>query len=417
MLNPGTHANRPRQALALCRCLAFLDEPNAADLIAGVAAREWNEPGVVRMRPMDAMTPAWCSITFPSAVIVVINGVRTNEQINSIIRGYFEPPSHSVTPGASIAFTLPANAIQAMMVSDGLLGGVPCVIAGHSYGGCIAAVLAARLINPGRQGLVSYVSFGAPKPGDESFAAYVSAIPKIRLMNPRDPVPKIWPTVDEAPLAFVAQRVGVIRNAQRYVQTNGGYEFADAGGITPSLLPSGTLRIAEVDLTNWLRALTLDEASAHRIEVYLTNLSRYVDTLPVLAEAVEVKMGKAQEAHIDPFEAIRVGMGKILSAIKERGVTQSQGRANIPLTQRFVAFVEARIWGVKFAGVTIAWGIRKRRATHMAFVGNLLLREYLKTGISYPDGFTKAWQGFLEAAKTGDGGITPRLQTTLPVID
>lgn len=71
----------------------------------------------------------------------------------------------------------------------------PLYIAGHSLGGALAVLTAADLASGGRRPAV--YTFGAPRTGNPRFACRLgSLVPEsYRVVNPRDPVPRLPPPV------------------------------------------------------------------------------------------------------------------------------------------------------------------------------------------------------------------------------
>jgi hypothetical protein len=84
------------------------------------------------------------------------------------------------------------------------------LFAGHSYGGATVLVAAAFLRRESVTRDIRYVTFGAPKGGDDRWAALVSTCQGISLANDGDIVPLIPPTSQM--LAFLG-RAGGLPNA------------------------------------------------------------------------------------------------------------------------------------------------------------------------------------------------------------
>jgi len=88
---------------------------------------------------------------------------------------------------------LGALTMQRRMIAAGLTSQTEIYIVGHSYGGAISCVLAARmaLTNPALK--INLLTFAAPAPGDERLINILKGVRQLHMVNPNDPVPALPP--------------------------------------------------------------------------------------------------------------------------------------------------------------------------------------------------------------------------------
>jgi len=87
--------------------------------------------------------------------------------------------------------------VLSVMETAGVPADVPIVLCGHSMGGAIACVLAARLLWARPERKVEVLTFGRPRPGDRIMREHLRTMPQRHIANIADTVPNCCPHMDE----------------------------------------------------------------------------------------------------------------------------------------------------------------------------------------------------------------------------
>lgn len=141
------------------------------------------------------------SATIPAGVIgqvgatavVWITGTTNFQQL--VVQAFYfaTGPINQGLYSASALYEAAANAIAAEINAAGAGTATRIVLAGHSYGGAVAMVLAAKMLiaNPGRR--VELLTVGAPAPGDKRLVDLIDALRQTHYADERDPIPFMPP--------------------------------------------------------------------------------------------------------------------------------------------------------------------------------------------------------------------------------
>lgn len=401
------------QALNLSRCILALAAEDVEASLRLEATRAWGNPTSISIYPRGGNFPSWALVTYRDDVIVVSEGVKTAGQAATLASGYTNPQavedsSWQVNPRlASWVTTQIMPAVRAGLVGRGGL-----LLGGHSMGGAGLQLAQALIASTVRLDFISCVTCGSPMVGNRAMADELDLFTSRRLQMQYDPIPCTWPSFVQGPLinVLVGPRssnngLGFRHNLQGVVL------LADSQSVV-QYQPDLIHPIAEADLTSLLVRTIRDEISEHAIESYVQWL-----TLKVASEPVRERQRPAppQEFAVIPAdEAItRAELRRAVDfALADRERFQIRGRVVVP--NKIIFFVAKKYgerWGVKFGDVWISYGMKRRRATHMAFIGNLFLKEYLRVGVAYPETFTTQMEGWFAAAENPASGIRPVLNS------
>lgn len=222
----------------------------------------------------DGLLPGSVIVQTPTMTLVFVAGTTSPQQLaTQIMQATF-----SLRDTGQYT-TLPLwDDAQASLHERVLAAGVdpsrPFILVGHSYGGAVATLLAARYqsADPGR--VIRLVTFGMPKPGDNRVRSRLGSMPRVHVVNYDDPVGSIPP--DVGLLAYLAgllpttilQRWAVMRNVgqQRVLQADGTLttsqaptvDFPQLAGIIASLVARQPLQFFRGhDMSEYLRRLRI----------------------------------------------------------------------------------------------------------------------------------------------------------------
>lgn len=189
-------SDRAQAAAAALVISTLYTDPAAAELLA----LQIGGPGAVAQTvPNDAtFFPGSIVVTTPTQTIVFISGTTTPQQYALQILFDVGGITDFGPFSTNFLWYNAATVIRSRMILAGVVTkGQPTTIVGHSYGGAVAAVLAAR-IQAGQPGTdVRLLTFGMPRPGDARLAALLKPMPSIHYANVGDPVPAVPPTGPE----------------------------------------------------------------------------------------------------------------------------------------------------------------------------------------------------------------------------
>lgn len=132
------------------------------------------------------VTPAWTQ--------VVISGTSNPQQLAlQVMQGANSYRNYGAY-GTLELYNNAATVILGRMVAAGVTLDRPLILAGHSYGGAVAALVAARVRLGNPDASIQLLTFGSPSPGDTRLIAILDRqIQQIHLANDGDPVPGLPP--------------------------------------------------------------------------------------------------------------------------------------------------------------------------------------------------------------------------------
>lgn len=180
--------------------------------------------GVVSIVPNSgSQYPGSVVVTTPDETIVVVSGT-TNPQQWALQAMFGAAPISSYGWYRTLELWGQAASVVMRRVYDaGADPSKPIRLVGHSYGGAVASILAARFRFGQRGRTIQLLTFGCPKPGDDQLARWLSLVDSVHLVNHDDPVTYLTPSGVE-----LAMLEGLIPTA---VQDRWGAYRAPAGRI------------------------------------------------------------------------------------------------------------------------------------------------------------------------------------------
>jgi len=169
---------------------AYTDLADAAAIVAA-----YMPPGTVvsTFEQPDALIPAGVIATISDTVVLWLNGTTNYQQLAGQGLYFGLGPVDQGAYSASVLDENAAMAILDILNARGLGGAERIVLAGHSYGGAVCMVMAARMItaNPNRN--VEILTLGAPAPGDDRLQHLIELLAQRHYATERDPIPYLPP--------------------------------------------------------------------------------------------------------------------------------------------------------------------------------------------------------------------------------
>jgi hypothetical protein len=140
----------------------------------------------------------------PQYTVVILSGTANFQQLATqvLYAGFGPVPTGGFSTNALwfAASIVIGNRIDAAGANPNL----PIIMAGHSYGGATASILAGRYRQVDATRDIRLLTFASPKPGDDRLSDLLSTVPGIHIANSDDPVPSLPPSgVELLPLLAV----------------------------------------------------------------------------------------------------------------------------------------------------------------------------------------------------------------------
>jgi len=252
--------------------IAFLydeDEDKLVELF-----QEWIGAGAnVTFHPRVNVFPAVCTVVSSRWSIVMVEGTTNFQQLALQAFESIVGPTNIGIYGTLPLWYTTATYVNALLTGDGADAEKPIFMAGHSYGAATLHNLMARYraANPNR--VIRYLTYGAPKPGDDRMIKYISLCQGFDMCNDGDLVTLLPPDVRLlTPAAFIIGAPSLALYTLWRRPPRQMLQFADGELVPrePTLLDTSVLvfMIEQVIDLNPLAAIT-----AHGICKYLERIT------------------------------------------------------------------------------------------------------------------------------------------------
>lgn len=179
----------------------------------------------------DQITPGVASAQLPEFNVIVVSGttsqIQWSAQIASAALGVFTTGDfQTLAP-----WTVAAEAIWAELPVLVTAGTQPTLIIGHSFGGALACLLAAKFQNLAEPPPMSVWTYGAPKAGDGGLAEKLFLIDGIRMVNVGDFVPYVPPFVSPLAAGLSPAAALILTKCNHFIHPFGGRLYGGAGFV------------------------------------------------------------------------------------------------------------------------------------------------------------------------------------------
>lgn len=142
--------------------------------------------------------PGWCLIIMPTWSAVHLAGTENFQQFALQAFGIATGQTNFLDYSTLLFWEEQARNVAASLSVAGLDGSRPIYIAGHSYGGIVGCLLAAKFMLAGSSPAnTQLVTFGSPQPGDARLRTILGKCQAKHFINQYDPVPYLPPGATE----------------------------------------------------------------------------------------------------------------------------------------------------------------------------------------------------------------------------
>jgi len=162
---------------------------------------------VITHHAENGVFPSCVTIKSPGWSIVSLDGTRNFTQLAFQAMDSLAGPTDQGNYGTMETWLNASMMISRYMRDDELPTDTPIMLAGHSYGGAVACVLAVRLRNEQPTRRINLLTFGCPKPGDQRMINILATCNQFHLANFDDIVTVVPPDLRELePFEFILGR-------------------------------------------------------------------------------------------------------------------------------------------------------------------------------------------------------------------
>jgi hypothetical protein len=351
--------------------------------------------------------------TDSSIQVILIDGAKTSRQVLNLCNGYSQTGSTFSFQGRNqwlrdFGLQVSRNATsQALFLRPNRQ-----LIVGYSAGGAAALWVAKHQQSDTTFNQCRILTFGAPRsmslPDLESIRVFESC----RWMNDTDPIPLVPPRFDSAPLLALGIGVNASLVNGTYVHKNPGLSLAPDGVATFTTLPLVASADVTGSLANWYFSKEGDPNNTHAILEYEIRLTRrmQLQVPPPVIAAPERRPEPAQNA---PSREVRQVNRHTESQVAHAASTQNATPTVVQAPALFRAVRFNRVWCVAFGDQLFAYSGNKKRARHLARVGNDMIRSLPKQAVVDPNAFLEQFTAYMNAAVLPGGPSTPPIRVSL----
>jgi len=143
--------------------------------------------------PGDDVNPAIVMGISAECCFVAIDGTNTFQQFALQAFDLIQEPQNFGILASASTWYHASTWVHERLMDAGQQAGTPIFIAGHSYGGCVGLILAARYRAAAPARVIRYLTYGAPKIGNQAAHNLLAACEGVNLANDDDLVTVLPP--------------------------------------------------------------------------------------------------------------------------------------------------------------------------------------------------------------------------------
>jgi hypothetical protein len=264
----------PRTHLALCRMCSLL-RVNANPL----ALRYFFEqqfPGgsyTWRIAYINAYYSTSMLFKYGNTNLILSGGTQGSFHIQGMIAGWSNTSPNPTNLGASDQFAAARTGLLVDLGTGLFANGQRFVLAGYSYGGAQLAAMAAAIQVLYPASSIYLYSYGAPRPGTTVLQRQLDSVPGVRYFLPEDPIVKVPPHTDEAPLLHFALPNATSVGCNRQVQPGHGRLLRADGTIGIQEWSPIPLDVYTASLISWMVGSNAFGNSLHSVDNYINRFA------------------------------------------------------------------------------------------------------------------------------------------------
>lgn len=361
--------------------------------------------------PHDSVNLGWGFGRWQGRLVVVIQGVQVPGHATGYVNALNEEINWNLYGGANTYVLSQAERILFALRDLGFGRNARTVIFGHSMGGAVALALNIMIAERGDSASISTITYGAPRPGPDTFASLIQPLDVVRWMNGADSVPLIPPRQNQAPAFFAAATMRMRQNANRYVQPHGGIVIDQDGTAADRDVPEIAIEDIQSSLSLWLYSCYLGVNSVHSIPAYILALGRRAALPSQQRPATDGTSSAGQPVERNHSGVIDRAVNEQINLIKQRAIEQDAVPLRIPEKWQVRARKVGGVWGVYWHEVLVAIGPQKGRCRKIAHSMNLALRRLQQFGFVGADDLATTFQQYMDAARAVDSGFQPVMRS------
>jgi pimeloyl-ACP methyl ester carboxylesterase len=227
------------------------------------------------------LIPGSIVVEAPGFLLVVVSGTSNPQQLAT--QAIFSPTGPLPFGGYSTfpLWELAANRVIQRVTASVTNPTKPIVLAGHSYGGVVAALMAARYRQYLPDRPIRLVTFGMPKPGDSRLDRLLGQVTRSHLVDVGDYVPFVPPGLPDLAYQAAVIPVPLLAAWGRFDTASEHTTLSAAGELVTTqestMLWPDVLAIVTAVLTS----TPLPPVTAHSIDTYLARLRLAMPPAPL----------------------------------------------------------------------------------------------------------------------------------------